>query len=404
MVKKNEKISEIKDFFKSNVNVDNIMALLELPPYNLVGIDNISTQILLNNNINSIEDLSNLSTESLPTIEDIPQNTLIKWIKIAKILKKNILEKAKTEKKILVIGLDNGGKTSLLDLLKNKFTMWKASLPTRGVKREQIDFFNYPIISWDLGGQEEYRESYFNKPKTNFLGASLIVYVVDIQDEKRFDLSVDYFERILQVLLEMEEPTKFVIALNKSDPNIIDTTKFIENTENIKEKFNQTIKKYKEIDYFFANTSIFRVETVINLFSSVLKRISETTEIIENILTEFAENTNLRAISLIAMEGLVFGSYYNDPNDEILLNNSAIILQMLESFYNSRGLTKEGLITHELPNNKLSIRGQFLFEFYSYKNIKSPVYLWMIADRFEKVDNYLENAREQLLPLVKIFL
>ncbi len=404
MAKKNDKISEIKDFFKSTVKLNNLLGLLELSPFNLVGFDNISTQLLINNNINTIDDLSELSIENPPLIKEFSQNTIIKWIKIAQVLKKIILEEIKTEKKILIIGLDNAGKTSLLNFLKTRFSMWKESPPTKGIQREEIDFFGYPVVSWDLGGQEEYRNMYLNKPKSSFLGAHLIVYVVDIQDKKRYDLSIEYFDKIVQIFVDMKEPIQFLIALNKSDPEIINTSEFKENVELIKDKINNCIRKYKEFNYFFANTSIYRVETVINLFSSALKKISEISEIIEHILAEFAEKVTIKAASLISIEGLTFGSYFNDPKDEILLNNSAIILLMLESFYNSKGLIRENVIIHDLPNNNFTIMGHYLFDFYSYTKIKSSVYLWMLSDNFDKFDDELEDARKQLLPLVKIFI
>ena len=140
----------IKDFFKSSIILNELDEALKFKPDSLIGIDQISSEKLSENNVKNIEELAHLSLESLPEIKGIPNTVLIKWVKIAQVLEKAIKEKIKTHKKLLMIGLDNGGKTSILAVLQDKFSIIKSLLPTRGVKREKLDFFGYPILSWDL--------------------------------------------------------------------------------------------------------------------------------------------------------------------------------------------------------------------------------------------------------------
>ena len=82
MSDKTEILSKIKNFFKSNVKLDNLSGLLEISPYNLIGIDNVSAQVLLNHNINTIDDLSQISPQDPPIIKEISQSMIIKWIEI----------------------------------------------------------------------------------------------------------------------------------------------------------------------------------------------------------------------------------------------------------------------------------------------------------------------------------
>lgn len=100
----------IKDFFKRTVILNELDEVLKFKPDTLIGIDQISSEKLFENNVKSIEELAHLSLESLPNIKEIPNNVLIKWVKIAQVLEKAIKEKIKTHKKILMIGLDKIGR------------------------------------------------------------------------------------------------------------------------------------------------------------------------------------------------------------------------------------------------------------------------------------------------------
>ena len=80
----------IKDFFKSSVILNELDEVLKFKPDTLIGIDQISSEKLLENNVKNIEELAHLSLESLPIIKEIPNNVLIKWVKIAQVLEKAI--------------------------------------------------------------------------------------------------------------------------------------------------------------------------------------------------------------------------------------------------------------------------------------------------------------------------
>ena len=183
-----ENMNRIKDFFKSSTIIsEELKEVLSYKPDTLIGVDKISGERLGSANIRSIGDLANLSPDNPPEIKELPMVILIKWIKIAKVLERVILDQVRKQKKLLLIGLDNGGKTSILAVVQDRFSIIKALLPTKGVQREKLDFFGYPIISWDLGGQVQYREKYyFNKPELFFTEVDLVLYVVDDQDDNSF--------------------------------------------------------------------------------------------------------------------------------------------------------------------------------------------------------------------------
>ncbi|MFX1447144.1 MAG: ADP-ribosylation factor-like protein [Promethearchaeota archaeon] len=392
----------IKEFFKSSVFLNELDEALKFTPDTLIGIDQISSEKLIENNVKNIEELAHLSLESLPNIKEIPNNVLIKWIKIAKVLEKAIKEKIKTHKKLLMIGLDNGGKTSILAVLQDKFSIIKSLLPTRGVKREKLDFFGYPILSWDLGGQVQYREKlYFNRPELFFTEADLVLYVIDTQDSDRFAEAANYFRQVLKVLNELNEYPPVLVVLSKSDQDIRTSLEWQNNVAAIKNKFNNIVREHEKTSIHYSDTTIYQKETILQMFSEALKLVSETSEVIENILEDFTNTIEGKAASLISMDGLIFGSYTSSDIDEALLNNTALILQTLSNFHNSIGLTREPSITLDFPLNGFAIRGEKLFE---YSELKIPVYLWLLSDNVDLIYEKIDYFKQQLLPLINLFL
>lgn len=402
MLQDDDKSVVLKDFFKSNVLINELEEILRFKPETLIGIDKISSDHLITHGTKTIEDLANLSVANLPEVKEILPNMLQKWVKIAQVIQKNIKEQLKRHKKILMVGLDNGGKTSILAVVQDKFSIIKSLLPTRGVKRERLDFFGYPIISWDLGGQVQYREKlYFNRPELFFTEADIMLYVVDIQDPDRFPEAVNYFREVLKSFKELEEKPELLIVLSKSDQDIRKTLQWQQNVTTVKNKFNKIVDEFEQFTIDYCDTTVFQKETVMQMFSIALTKISDTSEIIENILEDFTNQVEAKAASLVSMDGLIFGNYTRTDTDEMLVNNTALLLQTLSNFYNSIGLIREKTIKLDLPLNGFTIRGEKLFE---YSDLQIPVYLWALAEEPEKLEGKLDYFKEQLLPLINLFL
>ncbi len=392
----------LKDFFKRNVLINELEDIMRFKPETLIGVDKVSSDQLLANGIKSIGDLAKLSVANLPEIKDVLPAMLQKWIKIAQVIQKNVQEHLKRHKKLLMIGLDNGGKTSILAVVQDRFSIIKSLLPTRGVKREKLDFFGYPIISWDLGGQVQYREKlYFNRPELFFTEADIILYVIDTQDPDRFPESTNYFREVLKVLLELKEKPAILVVLSKSDEDIRKTLQWQQNVTTIKNKFNKVIDEFEQFSIDFCDTTVYDRNTIMHMFSIALKKVSDTSEIIENILEDFCNQVDAKAASLVSMDSLIFGYYTNTDTDEMLINNTALLLQTLSNFYNSIGLIREKSISLDLPLNGFTIRGEKLFD---YSDLQISVYLWVIAEDPGKLEGKLDYFKEQLLPLINLFL
>ncbi|TXT60085.1 MAG: Small GTP-binding domain protein [Promethearchaeota archaeon] len=162
------------------------------------------------------------------------------------------------EQKIIVLGLDNAGKTSLLSRFGGKLGIDDlASLePTRGVDRREIDTKDMNFLIWDFGGQKDHRDQYLEEPERYFQDIDLIIYVFDIQDIDRIEESLNYFNKILELVIKLEENPYFLIFLHKYDPEIQDNKSIKSNIKNIKDQIEPELNERK-YNYEIYLTSIY---------------------------------------------------------------------------------------------------------------------------------------------------
>ncbi len=228
---------------------------------------------------------------------------------------------AKKVLKIVFTGLDNAGKTSILNILQKQYSKLGSSLkPTTGINRNTINFLGYNIVNWDLGGQEKYRNEYLDEESRVFEDTDLLFYIVDITSRERFYESLEYFKNILWTAFESTELTTYpniIICLHKVDPDIKDDELIAENIELAKGLFEENSKNYK-VKFFL--TSIYDEWSIFKAFSYGMQQLSSKLEILENILKTFAENTFSDAILLLDGSALPIGEYYKEKLASDIIN------------------------------------------------------------------------------------
>ncbi|MHA1916159.1 MAG: ADP-ribosylation factor-like protein [Promethearchaeota archaeon] len=130
-------------------------------------------------------------------------------------------KKNKDPIKFLIIGLDNCGKTSILKCLKGikNLSAFNSPQPTRGAEVDNFEVLDSEYAIWDLGGQETYRNEYLLNFQEFLKGTTKIIYVFDIQDVKRYDVAIEYMEKVLGSIDRPEE-IDFSIFLHKFDPDL----------------------------------------------------------------------------------------------------------------------------------------------------------------------------------------
>jgi small GTP-binding protein len=130
-------------------------------------------------------------------------------------------------KKVLIMGLDNSGKTSIVLCLRGvkNLSSFSSLNPTRGFKINKFQTLGSEYSIWDFGGQEQFREGYLNDFQTHIKKTNKFIYVLDVQDQERFDKSLDYLEKIVILLKKHNVNIDFSIFLHKYDPDLEFTNK-----------------------------------------------------------------------------------------------------------------------------------------------------------------------------------
>uniref|UniRef100_A0A7S1WMH6 ADP-ribosylation factor n=1 Tax=Alexandrium catenella TaxID=2925 RepID=A0A7S1WMH6_ALECA len=118
----------------------------------------------------------------------------------------------KTEMRILMVGLDAAGKTTILYKLKLGEVV--TTIPTIGFNVETVEYKNLSFTVWDVGGQDKIRPLW----RHYYQGTNGLIYVVDSNDRDRVE---DAREELTKMLNEDEMRDAVVLVFaNKQDlPN-----------------------------------------------------------------------------------------------------------------------------------------------------------------------------------------
>jgi len=259
-----EAMERIQNLLKINVKFENIEEILGLPPSNLKGITPENAEILEQFfQVENIEDLAKkeLDSEGLEILlkNNISREDWENWKSAAQLIYENPDFTRQAVKKVLVIGLDNAGKTSVINILQRELgldTLLNIK-PTIGILREQVELQSLKMTLWDLSGQKSYREAFILEEKNLiFEEVDIIMLVVDIQESSRFQEIFEYLDNIIQVLTKFNEQPIFIILFHKADPDFIDTPTFRENYIGLRSVFDIQLEKANlKHDYYI--TSIY---------------------------------------------------------------------------------------------------------------------------------------------------
>ena len=177
------------------------------------------------------------------------------------------------EQKIVVTGLANAGKTTILRKFGGQIGIKDLAklAPTKGVQRKEIVTSDMALILWDFGGQEEYRNVYLSNPEKYFLKVDLVIYVIDLQDPDNYEKSITYFKQILEVFEKLEENPYILIFIHKYDPDVKDDPEVMLNVELVKDMIKDVFQETNGLEYEIYMSSIYSAIANEPKFSRYLK-------------------------------------------------------------------------------------------------------------------------------------
>ncbi|MBN1217084.1 MAG: 50S ribosome-binding GTPase [Candidatus Lokiarchaeota archaeon] len=129
------------------------------------------------------------------------------------------------EKKIsktLIMGLRNSGKSSILEYFQGirNLVLFGNIKPTVHIDRVIYQAVDYEHLIWDFGGQIDYLSDYLEQFYEYAYEADEIIYVIDIQDQEKYNPSINFLKKIIKLLVDKELYIDIKVFLHKFDPDL----------------------------------------------------------------------------------------------------------------------------------------------------------------------------------------
>jgi len=297
--------------------------------------------------------------------------------------------------KIIVSGLDNAGKTSILTALDKKYDFAKDIVqlkPTIRVEYHKMNFLRSNCVFWDMGGQDQYREIYMKYQDVYFDATDLLIYVIDIQDPDRFENSLEYLDAILTFFSESEMNVPIIITFHKYDPNLRGNEEILANIEELRETI---LDKYPDFNILFQQSSIYDIISIVQLVSYGLsvfdKKFFELSELLENYLKMF----DSQALILFDNNGIIISEYYNDIDSEVYV-------ELLESIKEHLFLLKRMEEEKIEGNYDFTSTEGILFSYLLRKKIKNEMFFVSAVLKEQQKEKFFEKFPNFLDELTKI--
>lgn len=119
----------------------------------------------------------------------------------------------KKEAKVLCIGLDNSGKSTVVNHLKPEASKVANITPTIGFSAEIFSHANISFTVFDMSGQGRYRSLWEHYYKN----VEAIIFVLDSSDKLRLLVAKDEFDQVLQHPDIKGRPLPILLLANKMD-------------------------------------------------------------------------------------------------------------------------------------------------------------------------------------------
>lgn len=97
----------------------------------------------------------------------------------------------KNDMRVVILGLDGAGKTSLLSAMRG-ITLSSPPIPTIGFNVENLEFRNQVFTLWDVSGHQKFRPLW----KHYYCNTQAVIFVIDASDRSRFEEAQNELSKI----------------------------------------------------------------------------------------------------------------------------------------------------------------------------------------------------------------
>lgn len=218
--------------------------------------------------------------------------------------------------KIVIAGLDNAGKTSFLIALRQKYNFYeqvRKLKPTIKIDYNSFTFLHkWEVSLWDMGGQQKYRALYINNP-IYFQETTYLYYIIDLQDELKFESSVNYLETLLDIYRDLDYENEVIVCFNKFDPKFLDKEEYAERVEMLKKAIRT---QNEDMKFKFFNMSYYDISSLSKALSYSLNKLLNL-ENINSKLEDIVREYNYNYIVLYSDDGLIIADSYHETINTI---------------------------------------------------------------------------------------
>ncbi|NVM53689.1 MAG: hypothetical protein HWN66_08290 [Candidatus Helarchaeota archaeon] len=150
--------------------------------------------------------------------------------------------------KIALVGLAGCGKTSIYatTFAAKSPAETKDFAPTVMYEVRRHPYLGLNVSIFDFGGQDQYRNSYVEKPEI-FAETDVLIPIVDLHDVAKFEKAKEYFLKIMEIFEKSTKKPKIIIFLHKYDTEEFKKDQLEANLKSAKQLFSEALKKWNPI-------------------------------------------------------------------------------------------------------------------------------------------------------------
>jgi len=298
--------------------------------------------------------------------------------------------------KVIIAGLDNAGKTSILTALDKKYDFHKDIIsltPTIRVEYQATEFLNNKIVFWDMGGQEQYRNLYQEKQELYFADTDLLIYIIDIQDTKRIGTSLAYLDMILHNFKKHKMDVPLIISFHKFDPKFRGNEKMVDQIDELRENI---LEKYPLFKILFQQTSIYDIISIVQLISYGLSVFDEKFFELSELLEKYVKEFDSKSLIVFDKNGIIMSEFYND------IIEPEIYIELLESIKEHLFLLKRMQEESYETDSTFSTIGNELISYLHRIKLKEESLFVSVVMKEKLKGKFLEKVSDFLSELTEI--